>query len=512
MSETQADSQRADRSHGGVSAARIVGGVRWTAIQSWGIQGISLVTFAVLARLLPPSAFGLVAMVGLFNQIATVLVDQGLSTAVIQKKTLTDEQLSTAFWMSLGFATLLMAASMLLARPIAILFGEPSLTPVVRLTATNLVLVALSGVQDALLRRNFKFRLLAIRGLAAAAIGGAAAIGTAIAGWGALSLVIQQIAGSIAGVALLWRVTDWKPTFAFSRTDAKELSSFGLHVLGTRILGAISRRSDDMLIGYFLGATALGYYVIAYKIFKIIIEVFTKIISRVGLPVFAALQGQPAELSRMFSRTITASAALTFPCFAGLMIVAPDLLPRLFGDHWAAAVPVMQVLAIGGLLQALYPLAIQLMLGEGRPGWTFWLLVAGTVPNLIGFLFVVDRGIVAVATVFTVVTVLLLPVYVQMVRSLVPVTVGELLASIRIPAVATFVMGLGLLALERLVPHHVGSPTFLAVSIVIGVGLYVGVVHLQNRQLISQGLAFVRRPPRPARSLALEALPAEPLA
>jgi PST family polysaccharide transporter len=467
-----------------VTRQRVFSSVVWTAAQSWGTQLISLATFLLLARLLPPTAFGLVAMAGLYVTISTILVDQGLSAAVIQREDLEPEHLDTAFWMSVAVGLCLTAAGVLLARPLAALFKEPRLAPVVALLSFNFVLASLSGVQDALLRRNFRFRLLAVRTLLAGAGGGVVAVGMAVAGWGVMSLVAQQLATSVLGVATLWAASGWRPGLRVSGRHARELWGFGVSVVGTRLLGAVTRRSDDFLIGLFLGAGALGYYTVAYKIFSILGEVFTKIISRVALPAFAAMQNRGAELAAAFGNAVRLTSLLTLPSFAALGVLAPAVVPALFGPRWAPSVPVMQMLTVAGALQCLYPLSIQAMVARGKPSWTFWVLLAGTVPSVVGFLLVVDRGIAAVAAVYSLVNLLLLPLHLHILRRLIGFRPADLLRAVRTPLLATAAMLAVLAALRFGTAPLLASRAAVGAALFVAAATYALAVHLLDPRLL----------------------------
>ncbi|HEX2078199.1 MAG TPA: MOP flippase family protein, partial [Longimicrobium sp.] len=454
----------------------IFSGVAWTAASSWSIQLVNLGVFVVLARMMDSAAFGLVAMAGIFIHISEILVDQGLSTAVVQKQELEPEHTDTAFWLSVGFGILLTGIGVLLSGPIARLFREPGLQPVVALLSLNFFLTALTGVQRALLMRRFAFRLLAIRNFGASVVGGVVAVAMALAGHDAMALVALQLATAVAGVALLWAVGGWRPGLRFSRAHAGELLSFGRNIVGIRVLNATSRRSDDLLIGYFLGSTALGYYTIAYKIFKILVEVFTKIVSRVALPAFASVQQDQAKLRAAFCSAVKLSSLISFPMFVGLGVLAPDVVPLLFGPEWLPAVPVMQVLALMGLLQAVHLLINQVLIAAGRPSWTFRFLLGSSLVTVLAFGLVVRWGIVAVAAAYTVVGYALSPVYFVMLRRLLGLRTGEFFRHLRTPALASALMAAAMLAARSLAQGAL-PPLAAAVAAGCAGGLaYAGVV------------------------------------
>lgn len=412
-----------------------LGGLVWTAANSWSVQLINLGVFVLLARLLEPAAFGLVAMAGVFVHVCGILVDQGMSTALVQRAEIEPEHTDTAFWLGILFGVVLTLAGILLSGPIAGLFRTPELGPIVALLSWNFLINAFSGVQQALLTRTFQFRLLAVRSLGAAVAGGCASVVLAVLGFGPMALVAQLLCTSLAGVILLWSVSGWRPGFRVSARHARDLLGFGVKVLGIRLLNAMSRRSDDLLIGYFLGPVALGYYTVAYKVFKVMIEVFTKIVTRVALPTFSALQADRARVSASFCDAIRLTSLLAFPMFVGLGVLASDVVPLMFGAQWSASVPVMQILVLMGMLQTLQLLGNQVLMAMGRPEWSLRFLSVSTALSIVGFAVSVRWGITAVAVAYTVVGYALFPWFLVLLRRLLGLGFGTFFRQVR-PALA----------------------------------------------------------------------------
>ena len=190
---------------------RAARGLTWTLIDTWGTQILGLIVFAVLTNRLLPEQFGLVALATVFVSFATLFVDQGLGDALIQRKTVSRSQIDTAFWVAVGTGSLLTLAGIVLAGPISALLDQPDLAPILQVLSFIFVLVALSSIQTALLRREMRFRGLAIRRLAAVAVGGIVGVTMAFANYGAWALVGQQLAAAATTVVALWTVSPWRP-------------------------------------------------------------------------------------------------------------------------------------------------------------------------------------------------------------------------------------------------------------------------------------------------------------
>ncbi|HEX5578717.1 MAG TPA: oligosaccharide flippase family protein, partial [Candidatus Limnocylindria bacterium] len=202
---------------------QVARGLTWTIVNTWGEQALNLVVFIVLARLLTPVDFGLVALAAVFVAFAQLFVDQGLGDALVQRRELTGIHIDTAFWVAMATGALLTIAGIVLAYPIGALLGEPDLVPILQALSLTFVFVAMSSIQMALLRRALAFRSLAIRAIVAAFVGGVVGIALALAGAGAWALVGQQLAAAIASVVALWRGSPWRPSFGVSGPHFREL-------------------------------------------------------------------------------------------------------------------------------------------------------------------------------------------------------------------------------------------------------------------------------------------------
>ncbi|HEY2824788.1 MAG TPA: oligosaccharide flippase family protein, partial [Gemmatimonadales bacterium] len=231
-------------------------GVVWASVRTWGVQLGSLVLFLVLARILGPKDFGLVALATVYLDLADRLIDQGFANAIVQREALDDEHLDSAFWISMASATVAVLATVFLAPLAAEVTGQPGLTPILRVLSITMFFTAMLSVQDGILRRRMAFRSLAMRGLASVTVGGLVGIGMALSGYGVWSLVGQQLAWEFTAIVVLWKATGWRPGFRVSRVRLKELWKVGAPITGSRLLEVAQRRASDFIIGSALGPTA----------------------------------------------------------------------------------------------------------------------------------------------------------------------------------------------------------------------------------------------------------------
>jgi len=466
-------------------------GVVWTAIQNWGRQVIAFAIFFLLARLLEPKTFGLVALASLFLNFMQVFTDQGFGQAIIQRKELDKEHLDTAFWTNIALSLLLITFSVAGAEPIAALFKEPALTPIIRWLSLSFLLSGLNGVQSALLSREFKFKVLAVRSLVAVLVGGVVGLVMALMGYGVWSLVGQQLANGIAGVVVLWSTSQWRPGWGFSRPHFRELFSFGINIVGIKFLNFFNRRSDDFLIGYFLGPVALGYYTIAYRVLQIMTQLMTSTIDQVALPTFSMMQKEPERLRQAFYKVTQIASFIAFPAFLGMAALAPELVSTFFGDKWRTSVPVMQVLAFIGILHSVDFFNATVIMAMGKPFWKLVINCLNAICNVTAFVLVVRWGIVAVAAAYVIRGYLLFPVPLWIIHRLIQINIATYLRQYLAPLVGCLVMILTLFITKFLLSSW-SPPLILGISIALGVLVYPTTLFFVSPKLVQEVLGLAR--------------------
>jgi len=396
-------------------------GIFWSIVQKWGRMGITTITFIVLSRLLTPEAFGLVAMATALTVFIELFLDQGFGSAIVQRPEIDPEHLDTAFWLNVLTAILMTGALVAVSGWVSAIFDEPRLAAVLRWQSITLLLSGLSSTQVSILQREMAFKKLAVRTTVANAVGGLVGIGMAVAGFGVWSLVGQDLANGFIRTLILWRSSDWRPGFLVSLKHYRELVSFGVPVVGNNVLTALIRRSDDLLIGYFLGPALLGFYTIGYQLLLIIIRLVTEVTNSVVFPAFSRIQHQPQRMRNAFYKVTQYTSLFAFPVFMGLAAVAPELVPVVFGEKWTPSIPVMQVLALIGVLQSVLFFNGSVIKASGKPSWQFGIMLLNATCSVLGFLLAVRWGIVAVAASFVIVGYLLAPVSYIAVRRLIQV-------------------------------------------------------------------------------------------
>lgn len=467
-------------------------GLFWSLIQKWGREAILFLTFLTLSRLLAPEAFGLVALAVACIAFAEVFLEQGFSAAIVQRADLQPEHLDTAFWIAALTGLALTAGGMAVSESVAIFFEEPRLAPVLWWLSISFTLSALSSTQIAILQRELAFKSMAARSLAATIVGGIVGVSMAFSGFGVWSLVGQNLSSGLAGLIVLWWASAWRPGFNVSTNHWKDLFTFGVFVAGNNLLKVLGRRSDDLVIGYFLGPTLLGYYTIGYRLLLVIIRVVTGVINSVAFSAFSRLQKNPKRMLDGFYKVTQYASLLAFPVFLGAAAVAPELIPALFGEKWAPSIPIMQVLALIGILQSVLAFNNSLIRACGKPSWEFAIMLLNAVCSVLGFVLAVRWGIVAVAASLVIVGYSLAPVSYVVIRKLLHIDLHTYLWQFIAPLSSSLIMLAAIVALKHaLEPEQLNLYLKLSIYLSVGFVTYLLSIRLTAPHLAQQMVELV---------------------
>jgi O-antigen/teichoic acid export membrane protein len=355
---------------------RAAGGVLWSVVQRWAVRIGGLLTVVVLARLLTPDDFGLVAVAMAFVPVIYLLSDLGFSTYVVQAERIGPRLLSTAFWYAMATGIALTGGLVLAAPSIAASLGLPGLTPVLYGLAPSILLVAVSSVPIALLRRRMAFRSLAIQSFVAGASGQIVAIALALTGYGVWALVAQLLLNQLLVAVLAWVFAKFRPTRDFSWVHLTEMVRFGVSVIGVELVAVGRLWGETAIVTAVLGVTGLGYLNIAQRLIQATQDLSGAAIVPVSTVVFAQIKSSPERLAGAYRRALETVYAVIFPIMIGVAIGAPLLVPLMFGEQWEDSVVPAQALAVAGILTLGAMLDHGLFYGLGRPGrWFAYALI-----------------------------------------------------------------------------------------------------------------------------------------
>jgi polysaccharide transporter, PST family len=455
---------------------RLVGiGITWKLAGQIAIQVIRLGTVAVLARLLTPHDYGAAAIAIALASFAPQLADFGFGSALVQADAAPRRVRSTAFWASIaagfGFFLIMAAAS----KPIAAFMGEPKVAGMVVAGGLTFAIYSVGSASQAVYIRDMRFRSTEVRSWLALVTGGAIGIGAAVAGAGPWALALQQIGYMTMLVAALWFRAGWRPTLEFSAPVFRELGHFAIRIAGGRWARLIELLVLTVLIGRLASVPELGAWSFGMSMVILPLSLIAIPIAEVLFSAFSRLRDEPERMAALWLESIGYLAAVLLPVLLGLIVVAPDLIPTVFGARWAVSVGVVQILSIYVLIRGLQSWGSVYMDAVGRPEVTFWTQLASLCLTPIAVVVGVHWGIEGVAACYVgaqliaVEVPMFIIVLAQMRVS--PRTVAKRLSGI---AVASLVMaGACVAGRSALETAGFGAGARAGLTIVIGIAVYV---------------------------------------
>lgn len=396
-----------------IKAAR---GVLWSLVEYGGGEAISLLVFLILARLVAPESFGIVALAGAFVAFVQAFLVQGFMDAVIQRRDLRAEHLDAAFWSNQAIALLFLALVQLVAGPAAEAFGKPELGAVLRWLSLVFLGTALVSIHQAVLKRELRFAAFAARAIVGISAGGVVGIAMAVAGYGVWSLVGQQLANAAASVLVLWSTSSWRPRLSFSRSAFDDMARFAASVIGSNLVGFLHRKGDIFLVGYFLDPKQLGYYYLVQRLVMTTGLVTLSTVQSISVPVLSRLQTDPTRFRHVYGTIVQTVYALHLPAMIALGGLGSALVPSFFGAQWRPAVPVLEIMCLVGFSQALTFFSGAALVAAARPQAFLRLSLVQVVLTAAVFLPAAQLGLHGVAAAFTAVTILIIPFHFGAVR------------------------------------------------------------------------------------------------
>jgi len=318
-----------------------------------GAQGLKIVlqmgAVVLLARLLAPADFGIFAMIAAFLTVLEMFKDMGLSSATVQREEITSREVSTLFWLNTGLGA---AVALVLAASAPLLswfYGEPVLTRIVPAVALAFLFSGLGTQHLALLRRRMRFSVIAVVQVAGDALALAAAVGTAFAGFGIWALVVQRLVWASVTTLGAWIACGWRPTRPARFSEVRGLVAFGGNAMAAMVVANVAGNLDKVLIGWWWGATPLGFFERAQKLQQLPVVNLNTPLTAVALPALSRLVGEPERYRAMYLAVVERMIVLVVP-IGGLFIAAGDLIIRLvLGPQWMEATPILAWMGLGAL-------------------------------------------------------------------------------------------------------------------------------------------------------------------
>ena len=348
----------------------------WTALQKYVLLGVTFISSIVLARLLTPYDYGCIGMLEIFITIATIMIEGGFGSALLQKKMPSEEDYSTVFYWNLFLSAFFYLVLFFSAPAIARFYNIPILSNVLRIQGLVLFVNAFKMIPSNKLRKNFRFRPIAIVNVVSSVFSVSVAIVMAYRGYGVWALVAQYFLIAFLPMIAFWFITKWKPLWNFSKKSFMGLFRFGGFMLLTDLVNTISSNIQGLLIGRVYTPATMGYYSKAKTTEGIAASGISQVVSTVSYQLYAEVQDDFTALTNILRRITSAIAFLTIPLIITLILTAEPIFIILYSDRWLPCVPYFRVLAFASFPICLQAVNLQSIAAIGRSKSMFsWTLI-----------------------------------------------------------------------------------------------------------------------------------------
>lgn len=462
-----------------------VHGVKWTGTSTVSVTIVNYARLVVLAHLLAPRDFGLMGMVLVITSLGSTFADMGISNAIIWKQDITQEQLSSLYWLNIMAGVAVFGVVIAVSPLVAAFFHEPRLVSLMFWASFIFPIAALGQQFQTLLQKNLLFGRMAKVEIVSASAGAAVSIVAAFLGQGVYSLIWGQLTttGCMAFlyVYLGWRA--WRPRMIFKPRNLHGLISFGLYQMGERAVNTFAYNIDYIMVGRFLGPTLLGIYMLAWQIMIAPMTKLNPILTRVAFPVFARKQTDHPGLRRGYTELSKMLAILTLPILVLAAATAPVLVPAIFGPKWIAAIPLIQIFLLLGIFRSLANPIWSVLLAKGRADIGFALSVAVAVVSTIAFWLAAPHGLSLMAWVESALSVLLLLVCLGILKKLIGLEYFSYLKDVGKPTLLAVAAGGATYACYRAFRGVFESGLFLLIGLLVfGILCYAVLIALFERE------------------------------
>jgi len=426
------------------------GGVATLAGQSANFV-IQTASTVILARLLTPADYGMIAMITAVTGFVTLFKDLGLSMATVQKDEITHEQISMLFWINVGLSAVVMLVTMALAPVIAWFYGEPDLLPLTLVMAVGFVFGGLCVQHSALLRRQMRFGTLVLIDILRLIVSATVGIIAALAGAGVWALVYMTLSGNLFNALAVWVVCHWRPSLPAFGAGVRVMLAFGANLTGFNIVNYFSRNLDNLLIGRFCTADILGFYNKAYNLLLLPIQQISGPVTAVALPALSRLQDQPERFKSFYKKGVLLIAFVSMPVVLLMFTVSDLVILIVLGSQWASVTTIFRLLMPAAFIGAFNVATGWVYVSLGQTDRQFRMGIVNAIAATLGFVIGIRWGAIGVASSFSIVSCILLYPRLWYCFRRSPLHVHDLLSVLWKPCVASMVACVLVFLIRRIV-------------------------------------------------------------
>ena len=467
---------------------KVISGLVWTFGERILAQGVSFVLSIILARMLLPSEYGLIAMVMVFINIANVFTSTGFGEALVQKKNADDLDFSTVFVCTLTLSIIIYGALFVGAPYIARFYRVEGITLVLRILSLKIILSSVATVQHAYVQKHMMFRKFFFSTLGGTLFSGVLGILLAYIGAGVWALVVQYLTNTVIDILVLLFTVPWKPQLLFSFERAKSLMTFGWKLVLANLINAIYNELRSLIIGRSYSSADLAYYNKANQIPSLAITNIDTAIGNVVFPVMSTAESKE-RLKSIGRRAMKTTSYIIFPMMVGLIVVSKPLILILLTDKWESSILYMQILCLYWMTQPIQTTNWQIIKAVGRSDLCLKLEIAKKIIGIMLVLIAMKFGVFAIALSAAVFGMISMVINMIPNKKLIEYSIFEQILDIVPAFFASIIMGVGVHAIS-----FFSLPIFIQIvaQIVVGCVLYIVISYLFQIEAFSYIVSIVR--------------------
>jgi teichuronic acid exporter len=473
-------------------------GASWLALFKFTSQGFSWVVTIIVARLLVPDDYGLMAMATIITGYAEIFCELGLGAAIVQKPKVTQRELSSVFWFSFFFAFILALSCFPVAKLTAFIMNEPRVIPLTQAVSLIFLLSGLAIVPINLLKKDMEFKALGRIEMVSTIVSCVAMVPLAYIGAGVWTLIGGRLIQLFTRVPLLYKKVNWFPNLYFNLHETKSYLKFGVTFAFGRSLFYLWEQSDKFFAGRLWNAHILGYYTLALQLAQVPTEKIVVLINQVSFPALSKLQNDKQAFDNFYLNTTKITAITVLPLFVGGYLVGEDLVKVLLNEKWYTMIFVFKFLCLSQIMMALNAINNFAHAAQGRPHWGLCYHIAGIILMPVSFYLAVPYGLHAILIPWFTTFILITLAWIIITTNKIGIPLSRYILNLANPVIATLIMSTAVLLIDNSINHllteNINSCFRLSIKIGTGALFYIVSLGILDRRLFSDLKELVKSP------------------
>lgn len=416
--------------------SKIIKGGLYLTIVNVLSQFLAIVVNIVLARLLLPEDFGLVALTMTYIGFITLFTNMGFGSSIIHESETSQKQLSSIYWLNYGLSIFSFIIIITTSQFAASFYNEPKLTPIVLFAAINILLNPFYIIHYKLLERDLEFKTISKINLTGTLLGSIAAIIGAFSGLGVYALILQSLVSSAIRLVMIMLYKRWRPSFYFNFKEIKHMIWYSLKFKASQMSMYFERNIDYLILGKFFTSVILGYYAFAYNIMYTPVKRISYIFSEVLFPSFSSFKNDKEKIINGYFKSVNLVALVSIPAMTILAFNADFIIHLVFGQKWNEAIPIVRILCFAGAVQSISQFGGVIFSSIGKPEVTLYVSIGRTILTVMAIVIGVQYGVLWVAYLLVVAKVLSFVLFLLVLNYYIPFSIAQLFNSLKGPIIS----------------------------------------------------------------------------